>query len=148
MALNSETKTIGRAIPAVPGGGIAIDSAHRRISVTIGAALWNSERRRSFYLELSDYVVIGSVADRLRFLPATRCDISTELEFIASHFCDFLYSRNPLKAFSFSMISNSIGFRGLIPRAASMTSSVKSSKRTGAFLASWNVSYWNSARWM
>jgi hypothetical protein len=45
-----------------------------------------------------------NVLDRLRFLSATRSDISTELEFIASHFYDFLRRRDALNALPFSMI--------------------------------------------
>jgi hypothetical protein len=50
-----------------------------------------------------------SVVDRLEFLSATRCDISTELEFIASHFRDFLSHRDPLKALPFPIIYEIIG---------------------------------------
>jgi hypothetical protein len=45
-----------------------------------------------------------NVVDRLRFLSATRCDISRELEFIASHFDDFLPRPDALNAGPFTMI--------------------------------------------
>jgi hypothetical protein len=45
-----------------------------------------------------------NVVDRLGFLSVTRCDTFTELEFIASHFCDFLPRPAALRALPFSMI--------------------------------------------
>jgi hypothetical protein len=45
-----------------------------------------------------------TVIDRLEFLSVTRCDISAELEFIASHFCDFLRLPDALNGLSFSVI--------------------------------------------
>jgi hypothetical protein len=45
-----------------------------------------------------------NVVDRLLFLSATQCDISTELEFIASHFYAFLSRRDALNVLPFSLI--------------------------------------------
>jgi hypothetical protein len=72
----------------------------RRITVAPGrreflAAPWNPELRESVFREKD---TIENVADRLRFLSVTRCDISTEFESIASHFHHFL--RHPDAPFS------------------------------------------------
>jgi hypothetical protein len=45
-----------------------------------------------------------NVLDRLGFLSATRCDISTEIESVASRFCDFLCHPEAFKSLPFSMI--------------------------------------------
>jgi hypothetical protein len=46
--------------------------------------LWNSEFYRYVDAEPGDEVTIENVVDRLGSLSASRCNISTELEFIAS----------------------------------------------------------------
>jgi hypothetical protein len=71
-------------------GGIAVDSAHSQTFAAIYAALGHSEFYRSVCPELDGKVAMENVVDRLQFLSATRCDISAELEFIASQFYDFL----------------------------------------------------------
>jgi hypothetical protein len=50
-----------------------------------------------------------NVVDRLHFLSATQCDISTELEFVGSHFDDFLRRPDALNAWPFSMLYIIIG---------------------------------------
>jgi hypothetical protein len=57
------------------------------------------------YPELGRKVAMESAVDRLLLLSATRCDVSIELGFIASHFYDFLCHRDALNAALFSMIS-------------------------------------------
>jgi hypothetical protein len=47
---------------------------------------------------------MDNVLDRLRFRSANRCDISAELEFVASHFDDFLPRPQPLTALPFSFL--------------------------------------------
>jgi hypothetical protein len=54
-----------------------------------------------------------NVIDLLRFLSAIRCDTSTELEFVASHFYDFLCRRDSLMAFPFSVSSAIVSHRSL-----------------------------------
>jgi hypothetical protein len=54
-----------------------------------------------------------NIVDRLRFLSTTRCDISAELEFIAFHFCDFLYRPDALKPMPFSILYETIGQESL-----------------------------------
>jgi hypothetical protein len=49
------------------------------------------------------------IIDRLKFLSATGCDISTELEFIASRFYDFLCRYAVLKTLPLSLICALIG---------------------------------------
>jgi hypothetical protein len=45
-----------------------------------------------------------NVVDRLQFLSTTRCDNSTELKFIASHFYDFLRRPDALKMLPLSLL--------------------------------------------
>jgi hypothetical protein len=54
-----------------------------------------------------------NVTDGLAFLSATRCDFSTELEFIVSHFCGFLCRGDGLKALACSMIHEIISHASL-----------------------------------
>jgi hypothetical protein len=54
-------------------------------------------------------VTIEDVVNRLRFLSATRCDISAELEFIASRFYNFLRRPDALNAVRFSLLYETIG---------------------------------------
>jgi hypothetical protein len=91
-------------LDTVGGGRIPFDSVYRRVFAGICAALWNSELFRSFYAELGGEATMENVVDRLQFLSATRCDITTELEFIASYLSDFLCRRDALKVLPFSMI--------------------------------------------
>jgi hypothetical protein len=77
-------------LKAARGGLIAVDSAHRPTFVAISPALWNSELYESVCGQQSNEATMENVVGRVRFLSTTRCDISTELEFIASHFYDFL----------------------------------------------------------
>jgi hypothetical protein len=94
----------GSVLEAAAGDRIAVDSAHRRTFAEICAALWNSELYRFVDPELGDEVTMENVVDRLQLLSATRCDISTELDFITSHFSDFLCHRDALNALPFSRI--------------------------------------------
>jgi hypothetical protein len=59
--------------------------------------------------QLIDEVTMENVVDRLRFLSKTGCDISAELEFIASHFYDFLCRPDALKPMPFSLLYKTIG---------------------------------------
>jgi hypothetical protein len=86
------------------GGGVAVDSAHRRTFGAICADLWNSELCRSVYPELRNGITIHNVVDRVGFLSSTRCDVSTELAFIASHFHLLLCHHDALMALPFPMI--------------------------------------------
>jgi hypothetical protein len=100
-------------LEAARGGSIAVDSAHRRTLAAICAALCNSELCQSVYPELGDKVTMENVVDRLGFLSAAPCDVSTELEFIASHFCDFLCHRDLLKNLPFALLSEILGHGSL-----------------------------------
>jgi hypothetical protein len=103
----------GSVLEAAKGGSIAVDSAHQRTFVAICDAIWNSELCESVSGQLCDRVTMENAVDRLRFLSATRCDISAELEFIASHFGDFLRRPDALKALPFPTIYEIIGHRSL-----------------------------------
>jgi hypothetical protein len=81
---------LGSVLEVAKGGDIAVDSAHRRRFEGICAALRNSKLYRCVYLEVWGEVAMENVVDRLQFSSANGSDISTELEFIASHFCDLL----------------------------------------------------------
>jgi hypothetical protein len=103
----------GSVLEAAQCGSVAVDSGHRLTFVAICAALWNSELYESVCGQLSDEVTMDDVVDRLRFLSATRCDISAEVEFIASHFHDFLCRRDALNTIPFSLLYKIIG-RGVL----------------------------------
>jgi hypothetical protein len=47
--------------------------------------------------------------DRLRFWSVTRCDISVELEFIASHFSRFIRRSDAMNAVPFSLLYEILG---------------------------------------
>jgi hypothetical protein len=104
LEVEDRDKLFGSVLEAAKGDSIAVDSDYRGAFKAFCTALWNSELYRSVYPELGDEVAMESVADPLQFLSGTRCDISAELEFIASYFYDFLGYRDGLRALSFSMI--------------------------------------------
>jgi hypothetical protein len=107
LEVEDQDNFFGSVLEAARGGSIAVDSTHRPTFVAICAALWNSELYESVCGQLRDEVTIENVLDRIRFLSATRCEFSTELEFIASHFDDFLRRPDALKALNalpFSML--------------------------------------------
>jgi hypothetical protein len=104
LEVRDRQRVFGSVLEAARGDHIAVDSGHRRTFAAICAALWNSELSESVFGQLSDEVTMENVVDRLRSLPATQCDISTELEFIASHFYDLLRRRDALKALPFSLL--------------------------------------------
>jgi hypothetical protein len=109
LEVDNPDELFGSVLEAAGCGSIKVDSAHQPTFLGICATLWNSEVYRSFSPAHGDEKAMENVADSLRFLSATRCDISPELEFIASHFDDFLRRRDGLKAFSFSMIYEILG---------------------------------------
>jgi hypothetical protein len=102
-------RLFGSVLEAAGGCSITVDSLHRGTFLAICTALWNSDLRQSVYGQVSDPVTMENVVDGLRFLSATRCDILTELEFIASHFYFFLCRRDQLEDLPFSMIYQIIG---------------------------------------
>jgi hypothetical protein len=103
----------GSALEAAGGGSITLDSDHRRTLLAICAAPWNSELYESVCGQLSDEVTMENVVDRLQFLSTTRCDISAEVEFIASHFHDFLCCCDALNTVPFSLPYKIIGHGSL-----------------------------------
>jgi hypothetical protein len=98
---------------AAGGGSLAVDSSSRQTFLSICAALWNSELCESVLCEHEAAVTIDNVADRLGFLSATGCDISAELEFIASHFYDFMRRPDSVDALPFSIFYEIIGRESL-----------------------------------
>jgi hypothetical protein len=113
LEVEDRDRIFGSGLEAAGGGGIAVDSAHRRTFAGICSALWNSALYRSVYPELGDEVPKESVVECLLLLPATRRDLSTELEFIASHFYDFLCHCTPLGVLPFSVIYEILGHGSL-----------------------------------
>jgi hypothetical protein len=103
----------GSVLEATRGCGIAVDSAHGRTFEWICADLWDSELYESVCGQLRGQGTMDNIVDRLRFLSETRCDIFTELGFIASHLCDFLFRPDALKGLSFSMIYEVLGHGSL-----------------------------------
>jgi hypothetical protein len=101
-------KLFGSVLEAAKGNSIAVDSDHRGVFEAIYAALWNSELCELVCGQLSDEVTMENVVDRLRFLSANRCDISAELEFVASYFDDFLPRPQTLTTLPFSLLYDSI----------------------------------------
>jgi hypothetical protein len=57
--------------------------------------------------------MVNNVVDRLEFLSATRCNVLTEVEFIASHFYDFLCNHDALKPLIFSLLDKIISYGSL-----------------------------------
>jgi hypothetical protein len=113
LEVDDRDELFGSVLQAAKGNSIAVDSDHRGTLEAICATLWNSELCKSVYLELGGEVTVKSVTDPLQFLSGSRSNPSTELEFIASHFYDFLYRRDRLKALSFSMIYEILGHGSL-----------------------------------
>jgi hypothetical protein len=91
----------GSVLEIARGGSVKVDPAHWRTFGAICAGLWNSEFYESVCRQLGGEVRVENVVDRLRFMSTTRCDISIELEFTASRFCDFLRRTGALNAFPF-----------------------------------------------
>jgi hypothetical protein len=85
------------------------DSATWTKFICMCGALCNSE----LYESKPDEVTIENAVDRIRFLSTNRCDISSELEFISSHFCDFLRRSDNLVTLSFSVIYEILSHRSL-----------------------------------
>jgi hypothetical protein len=135
-------------LEAARSGGITVDSPHRLTFVAICAALWNSKLYESICGHLGSGVTMENGINRLRFRSATRCDISRELEFIASHFYNSLCRPDDLKALPLLMISEIIGHGSLSVDSgtASMALSEDALKRPSTHLAFWNLLDWNIAR--
>jgi hypothetical protein len=72
----------GSVLKAVGGARIVVDSARRRVFAPI-CALWNSGLYRSVYPELGDEVMIMNAVNRLGFLSATQCHISSARPWIS-----------------------------------------------------------------
>jgi phage shock protein A len=102
LEVEDEDGLFDSVLKAAEGGSIVIDSARRRTFEGICAALSNSCLYQCVEPDPGEDVTMQKAVDRLRFLPATRCDISSEFEFIASHFYDFLCPRDGLNAVPFS----------------------------------------------
>jgi hypothetical protein len=101
---------LGSALEPAGGGSIAVDFAHRRTFAGFCAALWNPELYELLCDQLRGEVTVENVVNRLRFLSPTRCDVSTELEFIASH---FLRCPDILNAWPFSLPEEIVGHGSL-----------------------------------
>jgi hypothetical protein len=76
---------LGAVLETARSGSGAVDPVHRRTFLAIAADRWKSGLCKSVCSQLRDRGTIENVVDRIAFLSATRCDISTELEFIRSH---------------------------------------------------------------
>jgi hypothetical protein len=106
-------KLISLVLEAAKGNIIAVDSAHLRTFEAICAALWNSELCELVCGQQRDEFTMDNVLNRLRFRSANRCDLSAELEFVASHFHDFLPRPQTLTTFPFSLLYDIIGHGSL-----------------------------------
>jgi hypothetical protein len=109
LEVEDRDELFGSVLKSAGGSSIAVDSAQRRTFAEICGALWNSELYESVCGQLIDEVTMENIVDRLRFLSTTRCDISAELKFIASHFYDFLCRPDALKPMPFSILYEAIG---------------------------------------
>jgi hypothetical protein len=63
--------------------------------------------------QLSDEATMENAVDHLQFVSATRCNISAELEFSTSHFCDFLRHPQTINGISFLLIYRILGHGSL-----------------------------------
>ena len=104
LEIEDEDELFGSVLESAGGDSITVDSAHRATFTDNCVALWNSGLYRSVYPELGDEVAMENVVGCLQVLSVTPCDISTELEFIASDFYDFLCRSDALNTLSFSII--------------------------------------------
>jgi hypothetical protein len=113
-------------------------------------ALWNSDLYKAVCGQMSDEVMMENVGDHLGFLPATRCDISTEIEFVASHFDDFLCQRDAIAALPWLLLYQILGRGSLrLESEDGLYDFVgQGIKKTGNYLASWNLSDLSIAPWM
>jgi hypothetical protein len=100
-------------LKAVGGGSMALGSVHRLTFVAICPARWNSEFYGCVYPDLRDEVTMENVVDRLLFLSETRCDISAELEFLASHFYRFVCRPDAFNELPLSLLYEVIGHGSL-----------------------------------
>jgi hypothetical protein len=113
LEVDDRDKLFGSVLEIVGSGCTAVDSAHQATFAGICTALCNPELYKSVCGQVNGDVAVENVVDRLRFSSAIRCDISTELEFIASHFYDFLCRPDLLKRLPFSLIHEIIGHESL-----------------------------------
>jgi hypothetical protein len=107
----------GSVFESAGGVNIAVDSAHWRTFVGICAVLCNSKPYGTVCAEFGNVVPMENVNDHLQFLLTTECGISTLLEFIASHFYDFLCRRNVLNILPFPMIYEILSHGSLRPES-------------------------------
>jgi hypothetical protein len=103
----------GSVLEVAEGNGIAVDSDHRRTLTAIYGAHWNSDLCELLCGQQRNEFMMYNVINRLGFLSTTRCNISAELEFVASHFDDFSWRGNGLKVLSFLMIYEILGHGSL-----------------------------------
>jgi hypothetical protein len=80
---------------------------------SICAAIWNSELSASVLRENGERIKRVNVHDHLGFMSASRCNVSTELDFISSHFYHFSHHPNALTALPSLMLYDIIGHRSL-----------------------------------
>jgi hypothetical protein len=73
----------GAMLEAALCGNIMVNSGHRLTLLAICAALGNPELPESIWNQLGDDAMRENVVDRLRFLSATRCNISREVNWPA-----------------------------------------------------------------
>jgi hypothetical protein len=85
------------------GRTIGINRKNRFTMLAICEELWNSEVYDSVYRGTLTDITREKVIDRMRILSKKGCDISREVEFMASNFYDT--DASEIESFSFAMIS-------------------------------------------
>jgi hypothetical protein len=109
LEVENRGELFGSGLRAAGGGSIAVDSAHWQTFAAICVALPNSELYRCVCPGFGAEVTMENVVDRLRFLSTTQCDISTEIEFLASHFYDFLCRCDAVTTLPLSLLYEILG---------------------------------------
>jgi hypothetical protein len=113
LEIEDGDELFGSVLEAAGSGNIAVEMVHRRIFMGICGALWNSDLYKAVCGQIGDDIIMENVGDHLRFLSATRCDISTEIDFIASHFDDFLCRCDAIAVLPLSLLYEILGHGSL-----------------------------------
>jgi hypothetical protein len=113
LEIEDRDELFGSVLEAAKGNSIAVDSDHRGPFEATCASLWNSELCELVCGQQRDEFTMDNVLNRLEFRSANGCDISAELEFVASHFDNFLLRPPALTTLPFSLLYEIIGHGSL-----------------------------------
>jgi hypothetical protein len=95
------------------GCTICVDPANRAAFLGICTALRNCELCELLCGDGDNELTVENAADRLLMRCARECDISAQVEFVASHFCDIVDGPNCLGSLPFSVVAQIVGHPNL-----------------------------------